>query len=56
MKGLEEGWKVVTSGQFLLDSEASLKGIVASTEDESPPSAAASGIHEADEEKSGSQP
>ncbi|WP_223480971.1 MULTISPECIES: efflux RND transporter periplasmic adaptor subunit [unclassified Pseudomonas] len=56
LKGLEEGWKVVTSGQFLLDSEASLKGIVASTEDESPPSAAASGIHEADEEKSGSQP
>ena len=56
LKGLEEGWKVVTSGQFLLDSEASLKGIVASTEDESPPSAAASGIHEADGDKSGSQP
>jgi Cu(I)/Ag(I) efflux system membrane fusion protein len=29
IKGLEEGQKVVTSGQFLLDSEASLKGIVA---------------------------
>jgi membrane fusion protein, copper/silver efflux system len=29
LKGLEEGQKVVTSGQFLLDSEASLKGIVA---------------------------
>lgn len=28
IKGLEEGQKVVTSGQFLLDSEASLKGIV----------------------------
>lgn len=56
LKGLEEGWKVVTSGQFLLDSEASLKGIVASTEDESPPSAAAAGIHEADGDKSGSQP
>ncbi|HEF4760749.1 TPA: efflux RND transporter periplasmic adaptor subunit [Pseudomonas putida] len=29
LKGLEEGQQVVTSGQFLLDSEASLKGIVA---------------------------
>ncbi|MHC8299441.1 efflux RND transporter periplasmic adaptor subunit [Pseudomonas sp. ZS1P83] len=48
LKGLEEGQKVVTSGQFLLDSEASLKGIVASTEEKSPPSAAASGFHEAD--------
>lgn len=48
VKGLEEGQKVVTSGQFLLDSEASLKGIVASTEEASPPSAAASGFHEAD--------
>jgi len=28
LKGLEEGQQVVTSGQFLLDSEASLKGIV----------------------------
>ncbi|WP_433766255.1 efflux RND transporter periplasmic adaptor subunit [Pseudomonas putida] len=48
LKGLEEGQKVVTSGQFLLDSEASLKGIVTSQEEESPPSAAASGLHEAD--------
>ena len=48
LKGLEEGQKVVTSGQFLLDSEASLKGIVASTEEASPPSAAASSFHEAD--------
>ena len=48
LKGLEEGQKVVTSGQFLLDSEASLKGIVASSEEESPPSAAASSFHEAD--------
>lgn len=48
VEGLEEGQKVVTSGQFLLDSEASLKGIVASSEEESPPSAAASSIHEAD--------
>lgn len=49
VQGLEEGQKVVTSGQFLLDSEASLKGIVASPEEESPPGATAS-------EKSGSQP
>lgn len=48
VKGLEEGQKVVTSGQFLLDSEASLKGIAANSEEESPPSAAASSFHEAD--------
>lgn len=47
-RGLEDGQKVVTSGQFLLDSEASLKGIVASPENESPPGAAATGLHEAD--------
>jgi Cu(I)/Ag(I) efflux system membrane fusion protein len=47
VKGLDEGQKVVTSGQFLLDSEASLKGIVASSEVASPPSATASGLHEA---------
>jgi Cu(I)/Ag(I) efflux system membrane fusion protein len=39
---------VVTSGQFLLDSEASLKGIVARTEEEFPPSETASSFHEAD--------
>jgi len=43
LKGLEEGQKVVTSGQFLLDSEASLKGIVARMEADSSPS-----VHEAD--------
>ncbi|EJM62847.1 efflux RND transporter periplasmic adaptor subunit [Pseudomonas sp. GM48] len=48
LKGLEEGQKVVTSGQFLLDSEASLKGIVASSQEESAPNAAASSLHEAD--------
>jgi Cu(I)/Ag(I) efflux system membrane fusion protein len=48
LKGLEEGQKVVTSGQFLLDSEASLKGIIASSEEESPSSTAASSFHEAD--------
>ncbi|QLL15975.1 efflux RND transporter periplasmic adaptor subunit [Pseudomonas chlororaphis] len=31
LKGLEEGQQVVASGQFLLDSEASLKGIVAAS-------------------------
>ena len=48
VKGLDEGQKVVTSGQFLLDSEASLKGIVANSEEESPPSGAAASLHEAD--------
>lgn len=48
LKGLEEGQKVVTSGQFLLDSEASLKGIVATSEEESPANAAAASLHEAD--------
>ncbi|MEN1836106.1 efflux RND transporter periplasmic adaptor subunit [Pseudomonas syringae] len=48
MKGLEAGQKVVASGQFLLDSEASLKGIVARTEEESPASETASGFHQAD--------
>jgi Cu(I)/Ag(I) efflux system membrane fusion protein len=48
VKGLDEGQKVVTSGQFLLDSEASLKGIVASSADEPPRIAAASKLHEAD--------
>lgn len=31
LQGLEEGQQVVASGQFLLDSEASLKGIVAAS-------------------------
>ncbi len=30
LSGLEEGQAVVTSGQFLIDSEASLQGIMAS--------------------------
>ncbi len=46
-QGLKEGQKVVASGQFLLDSEASLKGIIASAQTDSstgvsPP------LHEAD--------
>ncbi|NUT74114.1 efflux RND transporter periplasmic adaptor subunit [Pseudomonas sp. C1C7] len=47
-KGLEEGQKVVTSGQFLLDSEASLKGIVARSEEVSAPDTAPFSFHEAD--------
>jgi Cu(I)/Ag(I) efflux system membrane fusion protein len=46
LKGLEEGQQVVSSGQFLLDSEASLKGIVARTMEMPAPDAAA--FHEAD--------
>ncbi|WPN45078.1 efflux RND transporter periplasmic adaptor subunit [Pseudomonas sp. P8_241] len=48
VNGLDEGQKVVTSGQFLLDSEASLKGIVAGSVQESPLNTATSGLHEAD--------
>jgi Cu(I)/Ag(I) efflux system membrane fusion protein len=52
LNGLEEGQQVVSSGQFLLDSEASLKGIVARTLEMPPPpataSASASAFHEAD--------
>ena len=48
LKGLQEGQQVVSSGQFLLDSEASLKGIVASTLETSPPAATASALHEAE--------
>ncbi|ETD37899.1 efflux RND transporter periplasmic adaptor subunit [Pseudomonas chlororaphis] len=43
LQGLEEGQQVVASGQFLLDSEASLKGIVAASLAE--PAAA---LHEAE--------
>ena len=32
LKGLAEGQKVVASGQFLIDSEASLKGVLARLE------------------------
>lgn len=47
LKGLQEGQQVVSSGQFLLDSEASLKGIVASTL-EMPAPPAASALHESE--------
>ena len=48
LSGLGEGQKIVASGQFLIDSEASLQGIVASPSgpDEALPAAVA--LHEAD--------
>ncbi|KAA0979541.1 efflux RND transporter periplasmic adaptor subunit [Pseudomonas sp. ANT_J28] len=48
LNGLEEGQQVVSSGQFLLDSEASLKGIVASTLEMPAPPTAASALHESE--------
>lgn len=47
LQGLEEGQQVVASGQFLLDSEASLKGIVAIAPD-MPMSETAPALHEAE--------
>jgi Cu(I)/Ag(I) efflux system membrane fusion protein len=44
--GLEEGQQVVASGQFLLDSEASLRGIEAGAA--APTTAATPALHEAD--------
>lgn len=48
LKGLQEGQQVVSSGQFLLDSEASLKGIVANALDMPAPPTAASALHESE--------
>jgi Cu(I)/Ag(I) efflux system membrane fusion protein len=48
LKGLQEGQHVVSSGQFLLDSEASLKGIVAGTLEMPAPPTAASALHESE--------
>lgn len=47
LQGLEEGQQVVASGQFLLDSEASLKGIVASAVT-APTAAETPALHEAE--------
>lgn len=44
LKGLSEGQAVVTSGQFLLDSEASLQGVLAQVDDPMPEQAP---LHEA---------
>ncbi|MHB1332663.1 MAG: efflux RND transporter periplasmic adaptor subunit [Sulfuriferula sp.] len=53
LSGLSEGQKVVTSGQFLIDSDASLQGIVAAADapDSHPdaqPAPAHAALHEAD--------
>ncbi len=48
LKGLQEGQQVVSSGQFLLDSEASLKGIVASTLEMPAPTTVAPALHESE--------
>lgn len=48
LQGLQEGQQVVSSGQFLLDSEASLKGIVASTLEIPTSSTAAQALHESE--------
>ncbi len=47
LQGLEEGQQVVASGQFLLDSEASLRGILAQGLEASAP-VAAPALHEAE--------
>ncbi|AIC21862.1 RND transporter [Pseudomonas chlororaphis] len=48
LQGLQESQQVVSSGQFLLDSEASLKGIVASTLEMPAPPSAAPALHESE--------
>lgn len=48
LQGLQAGQKVVASGQFLIDSEASLKGIEATTEPDSSAAPQTPEVHEAD--------
>ncbi|HBO6811509.1 MULTISPECIES: efflux RND transporter periplasmic adaptor subunit [Pseudomonas] len=48
LKGLQAGQKVVASGQFLIDSEASLKGIEATTASDSSAASQMPELHEAD--------
>ncbi|MBI3283874.1 MAG: efflux RND transporter periplasmic adaptor subunit [Burkholderiales bacterium] len=48
LQGLQEGQKVVASGQFLLDSEASLKGVAARALASAPAPAPAVALHQAD--------
>ncbi|MBV2133186.1 efflux RND transporter periplasmic adaptor subunit [Pseudomonas sp. MAP12] len=48
LSGLEEGQQVVASGQFLLDSEASLKGMVVEAAARPEPAASAPPLHEAE--------
>jgi Cu(I)/Ag(I) efflux system membrane fusion protein len=46
-QGLSEGQRVVASGQFLIDSEASLTGALERLQAASPPASAADGAHQA---------
>ena len=48
LSGLDEGQQVVASGQFLIDSEASLQGIVARGSDAAAAMPAQAALHEAD--------
>ncbi|MCM2319781.1 MAG: efflux RND transporter periplasmic adaptor subunit [Pseudomonas sp.] len=48
LSGLEEGQQVVASGQFLLDSEASLKGMVVGAAARPEPAASTPPLHEAE--------
>lgn len=48
LEGLDEGQRVVASGQFLIDSEASLKGIEARAAEEPPAKMTMPAVHEAD--------
>ncbi|KFX69786.1 RND transporter [Pseudomonas taeanensis MS-3] len=48
VQGLEEGQQVVASGQFLLDSEASLRGILAQGVETTSAPAVQSALHEAE--------
>ncbi|WP_017516700.1 efflux RND transporter periplasmic adaptor subunit [Pseudomonas nitroreducens] len=48
LQGLDEGQRVVASGQFLIDSEASLKGIEARTNEEPPAKMTVPAVHETD--------
>lgn len=48
LQGLDEGQRVVASGQFLIDSEASLKGIEARTAEEPPAKMTMPAVHETD--------
>lgn len=48
LQGLDEGQRIVASGQFLIDSEASLKGIEVRTAQDATPKVTTPALHEAD--------
>jgi Cu(I)/Ag(I) efflux system membrane fusion protein len=50
VRGVNDGEHVVTSGQFLIDSEASMKGVLARALDSAPSAQPAVPLHEADGE------